>query len=926
MTNRLPLLTALLALAIPLSEASAHGDGAQPLFVANDGVDTGDCLDAASPCRTIGYALDRVGKNGQIRVAEGAYDVDGAEDLFRVVSGDVDIQGGYDPDGGFARSASGPSTLTGVPMEHSASLAERGFHVVVDQKGFDIDAARQTAEMLALHEKLQASMPATPCVGGSAGGLPCSDIDLLSHVGFVDISARPQNAADVWGFVDLNTNREYAIVGFDIGTGVFDVTDPENPREVGFIDGQRTTWRDIKVYQYWNATDGRWNAQAYVTTDGAADGLFIVDLSGLPQRIQRSFYSGDFTAAHNVYATNTDFATGLSLNGNLPTLIIAGSNNGQGPYRAYSVNAPSSPAFEIMPGSGRSDYMHDAASMIITDDRKDTQCVNATSYCEVLFDFNESTIDVWDITNTNNPVRLSRTTYGNAEYVHSGWWSEDKQYLYVHDELDERDRGLNTTLRVYSLADLTSPVNVRTWTGPTRAIDHNGFVRGNRYYMSNYTRGLTVLDLTDPSNPQTVGRLDTYPASDGNGFSGAWGAYPFFHSGAVAISDINSGLYLASDQSLDVPQGTLAFSATSYGASEGTQIQVPVTRSGGTTGAVTVGYEIVPATADLNDIVINSGILSWSDGDASDKLITLDLVNDTQAEDLERLLLRLVAPTGGATLAPGSVASIYVAEVGIASSVAFDSASIETDERSFAMAVVVVQRRGSAAGAASIDFSMTAGDADAGVDFTGPTSGTLHWADGDADPKWIELVIADDGLVENDEFVELSLSNAVGASLGARTSVTIDIADGAGINNAPNAVAGVNQTVASGAAVTLSGTQSNDPDGDAITYLWEQIAGTAVTLNGAGTDTATFTAPTVTSDTLLQFRLTVTDIAGLSSQSVTSVTVQRSGGGNGLGGGGGGGGAIGLLMLLALVAVKLAGTTEKSLTGSKRSEASPRYV
>jgi hypothetical protein len=41
-----------------------------------------------------------------------------------------------------------------------------------------------------------------------------------------------------------------------------------------------------------------------------------------------------------------------------------------------------------MPGSGGNDYMHDAASMIITDSRKDTQCVNATSYCELLFDFN----------------------------------------------------------------------------------------------------------------------------------------------------------------------------------------------------------------------------------------------------------------------------------------------------------------------------------------------------------------------------------------------------------------------------------------------------------------------------------------------------------------------------------------------------------
>ena len=38
---------------------------------------------------------------------------------------------------------------------------------------------------------------------------------------------------------------------------------------------------------------------------------------------------------------------------------------------------------------------------------------------------NESTVDIWDITDTAAPVRLSRTGYPNAAYVHSGWWSED---------------------------------------------------------------------------------------------------------------------------------------------------------------------------------------------------------------------------------------------------------------------------------------------------------------------------------------------------------------------------------------------------------------------------------------------------------------------------------------------------------------------
>jgi choice-of-anchor B domain-containing protein len=144
--------------------------------------------------------------------------------------------------------------------------------------------------------------------------------------------------------------------------------------------------------------------------------------------------------------------------------------------------------------------MHDAASMTVTDARKDTQCANASAseYCDVLFDFNESTLDIWDITDPGSPVRLSQTPYGNAGYSHSGWSSEDQQYVYLQDELDERDRGLSTTLRIFSISDLRSPTLAGIWTGPTRAIDHNGFVRGNRYYMSNYARGLTILDISNP--------------------------------------------------------------------------------------------------------------------------------------------------------------------------------------------------------------------------------------------------------------------------------------------------------------------------------------------------------------------------------------------------------------------------------------------
>jgi choice-of-anchor B domain-containing protein len=876
--------------------ALSHGDNELPLFVAESGADTGDCLDIDNPCGTIRYALSMAGKGGQIRIAKGTYQIDNAEDVFHLVSGVIQVSGGYDLSDQKEFGPRATSTLIGVPFEYREQLSERGFRIVADQKGRENQMAVETEKLLGLHQSLKSSIAATPCTGGSAAGLPCNDVDLLSHVGFVDISATPSAGNDIWGFVDLNTGREYAIAGFNRGTGVFDVSDATNPREVGFVDGQSEVWRDIKVYQYFDAAANRWKAYAYVTTDGSTtDGLYVIDLTGLPHSIRRASYPSDFLSAHNVYAANTDYSTGISLTGDIPTLIVAGSNQSNGRYRAYSLANPEAPAF--IPGGTGSGYMHDASSIIITDSRKDTQCVNGGSHCDVLLDFNENTIEIWDISDTANPVQLSNTAYANAGYVHSGWWSEDKQYLFVHDELDERNFILATTLRVFSVSNLANPVLAGTWTGPTNAIDHNGFVRGNRYYMSNYTRGLTVLDITDPTRPVSVGQLDTYPVSDNSGFDGAWGAYPFFHSGNIAISDISSGFYMAADQTRDVPQGKLQFTSASFAADEGQQAQLTVERIGGATGAVSVEYEILHATASASDYSSPTGTLNWAAGDSTNKAINIAAINDGAGESMERLLVRLVSPTGGATLGNLSTTNAYLSDPGASSELNFADASVSIAERGFATIVAVVQRSGSAVGAIAVDLSST-GNAAPGTDYVGTPPATLSWADGDANPKSIEFTVVDDGLLEEAETLSLSLVNAIGASIGATDTFTATIMDGDGANLAPNSIAGISQTRSSGSQVTLDGNQSSDPDGDRLTYQWTQTGGQSVSLNNSGSSVANFTAPTVASDTMLQFRLTVSDPGGLSDSSTTTVTVTKPGSASPSSGSGGG--SIGLVTLLLM--------------------------
>lgn len=893
-------LAAIILGLIPMGATFAHGD-ADPLFVAEHGEDAGNCNVASAPCATIGYALQFAGKGGQIRVAEGTYAIEDPEDVFHLVSGVLDVTGGFTLTDDFRTAKSGSSVITGVPYQYRQILEEHGFQVIADQKGIDTNEADQ---MLQVHQQLKSSIAATPCQGGMAGPLPCENVDLLSHVGFNDMSVTVSAGTDVWGFVDLNTGREYAIAGFNIGTAIYDVTDAENPREIGFIDGQNAGWRDIKVYQFFNVTDDRWNAYAYITTDGSTDGMFVIDLADLPHSVSKVNYASDIANAHNVYATNTDYATGLALNDAAPELIIAGSNVGNGRYRIYSLADPASPAF-IAGGTGTG-YMHDASSMAITDARM-AQCANATTYCQVLMDFNENSVELWDVTDAANPAILSNTQYlptNNDGYVHSGWWSEDKQYLFVHDELDEIRQSLPTTLRVFDVSDLTAPSLAETWSGSTAAIDHNGFVRGNRYYMSNYSRGLTILDITDPANiPVSVGRLDTYPFGDGRSFVGAWGAYPFFFSGNIAISDIDSGFYMAQDNTRIVPEGSLAFAAASAAVEEGQQAQISVQRIGGSSGAVSVNYELLSATAQADDYQVTSGVLNWGAGDATDRTIDVTATNDGVAEGMEHLIVRLISPGGGATLANLSTASLYVSDPGAASTIGFAEPMIEMTERGYATLIAVVKRRGSALGAASVDYSMTGGDATAGTDFLGGTSGTLHWAAGDGNPKVLEFTVTDDGLVEPDEFFDISLSNEVGATIASSPTLTATILDAGGANLAPTANPGPNQVRPVGSLVTLDGGQSSDPNGDALTFQWVQTGGPTVTLTNADTSVMTYIAPNVASDTLMRFDLTVSDPAGLSDTAIATVTITRTASPPSMSSGGGALGGL-FLSVMALLALR----------------------
>ncbi|KWV92464.1 MULTISPECIES: PKD domain-containing protein [unclassified Erythrobacter] len=110
---------------------------------------------------------------------------------------------------------------------------------------------------------------------------------------------------------------------------------------------------------------------------------------------------------------------------------------------------------------------------------------------------------------------------------------------------------------------------------------------------------------------------------------------------------------------------------------------------------------------------------------------------------------------------------------------------------------------------------------------------------------------------------------------GATSTDTVAITVAAQVaNSAPDAVTGPDRTVSRGDLVTLSGAGSTDPDGDALTYSWQQTGGVSVSLSDASALSPTFTVPNVNrAGSILSFELTVTDQSGASDVATVDITV-----------------------------------------------------
>ncbi len=191
--------------------------------------------------------------------------------------------------------------------------------------------------------------------------------------------------------------------------------------------------------------------------------------------------------------------------------------------------------------------------------------------------------------------------------------------------------------------------------------------------------------------------------------------------------------------------------------------------------------DILPTGATYQNATSGDGQVSVANG------VVTFLVGQLAPNQVATLTISVVPTSAGTVTNTASAHSDLLDPVGSnsldvklvtavvpAGSFQFTQGAYNTQDDQPASIPIVIERVDGSAGAASVDYAVTAGTAVAGTDFT-PVSGTLHFANGET-TQTIQVPVVGNTIVNSSKTVILSLSNPTnGATLGNPTTATLTI-------------------------------------------------------------------------------------------------------------------------------------------------------
>lgn len=353
--------------------------------------------------------------------------------------------------------------------------------------------------------------------GGTPRAFDASGVTLLSQLPLSSFGS-PSTGNDCWGYTSP-TGREIAIFCHSEGTGFVDISNPRQPAILANFAGPSSLWRDPKVF----------GNRAYVVSEGGS-GIQIFSLANVDagQVTQvGTITTGGVTSTHNVAIDTT---SGF--------LYRCGGASNTG-LRIYDLNT--NPTNPPLVAQWNNLYVHDAQIVTYPGGRQIAFCCSGTGNGS-----GATRLSILDVTNKASITLLKEVYWPTAAYSHQCWISDDRQYCYIDDELDEPN--VPTTTYVVDISGIlnTTPQAflAGSFTNGNTAVNHNLYVKGNRIFCANYRSGLRVFDRTNPINCTEIAYFDTFPGSDSANFNGLWSCYPYFPSGLVIGSDLESGLFV----------------------------------------------------------------------------------------------------------------------------------------------------------------------------------------------------------------------------------------------------------------------------------------------------------------------------------------------------------------------------------------------
>jgi CSLREA domain-containing protein len=223
-----------------------------------------------------------------------------------------------------------------------------------------------------------------------------------------------------------------------------------------------------------------------------------------------------------------------------------------------------------------------------------------------------------------------------------------------------------------------------------------------------------------------------------------------------------------------VSAGSLQFAQPTYAVSEnGASVNLSVTRTGGAGGAASVNYQTADGSAAAGqDYSAATGTLSWADGDAGAKTITILITNNAAYEAAENFSANLSGASGAVLGSPGS-ATVTINDDDAAPSLSINDVSMTEGNSGTTDFTFTVTKSGATNLGSQISFATANGAsnpanggascATSGVDYE-TTSGTLSFTAAET-TKQITVRVCGDSLFETSETFAVNLSAAVDAQI-----------------------------------------------------------------------------------------------------------------------------------------------------------------